>query len=272
MNLQSANGENYLLMRVKGKCSVQMNLDGSLAPNELASFVADNFENFRAKEGSQHIATFSSQLNFLEKFCNLKSCSVLDFGSGIGTFIPIILNFSRASIVAVEKNEWCRKQFEKNVFEGRDNLQNRIRLAESIPSDLFDVVIIDDDICRKELSKMLCSKGLKFIFIEGWRNKTVGQISRRLTLYGYSASFFRGESRLKEFNRLGKSNRIEEKAGSGFILKRSGFWSNLKSWFCRLRETGELKEWVKQFYFWLGRSVRFRSRIEMLTRKKNLIN
>ena len=80
-----------------------MKMDKAMQANHLADFVGENFDRFKTKEGSQHIATFSSQLNFLENFCKLDVSNILDFGSGIGTFVPIMLTFSKAQIVAVEK-------------------------------------------------------------------------------------------------------------------------------------------------------------------------
>jgi hypothetical protein len=55
---------------------------------------SSNYDNFKKIEGSEYIATFSSQLNFVEQLVRLKPETVLVYGTGIGTFIPIILNNS----------------------------------------------------------------------------------------------------------------------------------------------------------------------------------
>jgi SAM-dependent methyltransferase len=225
-------------------------------------YVSKNFENFRNKEGSQHIATFSSQLNFLEKFCHFEFRHVLDYGSGIGTFVPLILEFSKAKITSVERNEWCQNEFRTNIYRSFEAAESRVFLRDSIPFEDFDVIIIDDEISRAELRLLLSSSHLGMIFVEGWRNKTVGQISRRLMLYGYEANFSRGDSRLEEFSRRGKALRTHEKGGSTFILRKGSRFSNLKSWLLRVRETKEFMELFKALYFFSRRKISVRSRLK----------
>jgi hypothetical protein len=231
---------------------------------ETSDFVARNFDRFKSLEGSQHIATFSSQLNFVEVLKALQPLKALDFGSGIGTFIPLILNFSKAHVWAVERNSWCRNQFIKNAQSIFPDQNNRVILTSAIIADSYNVIVIDDDISRSEIHRLLRNKHLKLIFIEGWRKRTVGHISRRLLFFGYSAIFIRGESRLSEFNRVGQAGRKMEKAGSWFLLEKDNSLSNFKSWLIRIQRTHEIQEMVKPFYFWLRRSLSIRSFINRI--------
>ena len=78
---------------------------------EVPNLVAKNFDTFAQLEGSQHIATFSSQLNLAECLVNFEFKQILDYGSGIGTLVPILLKLTDGKICAVEKN---RRALAKN--------------------------------------------------------------------------------------------------------------------------------------------------------------
>jgi tRNA1(Val) A37 N6-methylase TrmN6 len=70
---------------------------------KFSEFCKSNVSRFQSLEGSEHIATFSSQLNLASIIVDAKARNVLDFGTGIGTLVPLILQFSEAKIYAVEK-------------------------------------------------------------------------------------------------------------------------------------------------------------------------
>ena len=70
---------------------------------ETPILVASNFRTFERLEGSQNMATFSSQLNLAECLLNFEFKQILDYGSGIGTLVPILLKLTDAKICAVEK-------------------------------------------------------------------------------------------------------------------------------------------------------------------------
>ena len=241
-----------------------MKMDKAIQSNHLADFVGKNFDSFKTKEGSQHIATFSSQLNFLENFCKLDVSNILDFGSGIGTFVPIMLTFSKAQIVAVEKNAWCMEQFEINMSQSFPDFKTRVHLVSEIISAQYDIVVIDDDISRKELHMLLKSRRLKYIFIEGWRNRTVSHISKRLPFFGYSAEFVRGNSRLQDFSRLGKHGIHREKAGSWFLLEQTSLVVGIYSWIIRLHKTKEITKTFKEFFYFVLRKLNIRQRFTKL--------
>ena len=228
---------------------------------EVPNLVAKNFDTFAQLEGSQHIATFSSQINLAECLVNFEFKQILDYGSGIGTLVPILLKLTDGKICAVEKNKWCREQFNSNLrtLEGK-NIQ-RINLVSEIDFKPFDAVIIDDEISRKDIGGLLKNTNLKFIFIEGYRNKTVGQISKRLPFFGFSGKFIRCKSRLQEHQRTDKARRIEEKAGAYFILSRCHKVGNFKSWLKRINATREIQEVGKELYFWLRRTLSIRKRL-----------
>lgn len=231
---------------------------------KLSEFCKSNVSRFQSLEGSEHIATFSSQLNLASIIVDAKCKNVLDFGTGIGTLVPLILQFSEAKIYAVEKNAWCQSKFKENMSDVSFSEKSRIELHSQIPFQDFDLVIIDDDISRREIHKLLRSKDLSFIFVEGWRNRTIGHISKRLPLFGFSAEFARGKSRLSEFGLKDLLGREMEKAGSWFLLSRKKPLENLLSWINRINETDEIKELLKEFYFWLRRKLSIRSRLGRL--------
>ena len=234
---------------------------------ETASLVTNNFQTFEQLEGSQNMATFSSQLNLAECLLNFEFKQILDYGSGIGTLVPILLKLTDAKICAVEKNSWCRDQFYLNLrtLEGK-NIE-RINLIPKIEFKSFDAVIIDDAISRKDISHLLKNTNLRFIFIEGHRNRTVGQISRRLPFFGFSSKFVRCQSRLREYQRTDKFGSDEEKAGSYYILLRCKMVQNFQSWLIRIAETGEIQEVVKESYFYLRRAFSIRKRLINLKKK-----
>jgi hypothetical protein len=231
---------------------------------DLLTLCKENYEYFSKLEGSQHIATFSSQLNFVEQLVCSKADRVLDFGSGIGTFVPLILSKSNSKIYAVEKNEWCKNQFSVNILTNPTIDSDRVNLSGSIPALNFNVVVIDDDISRSEIHQILKGRNLSLIFVEGWRNRTVGHISKRLWIFGYCAVFHRGKSRLLEAERVGERGEKFEKAGSYFLLVPGNPFQSFKSWLKRISKTGELTELFKEFYYWVSRSISLRSRIKKI--------
>lgn len=229
---------------------------------KLSEFCKSNVSRFQSLEGSEHIATFSSQLNLASIIVDAKARNVLDFGTGIGTLVPLILQFSEAKIYAVEKNAWCQSKFKENMSNVSSSEKSRIELHSQIPFIDFDLVIIDDYISRIEIHKLLRGKNLSLIFVEGWRNRTIGHISKRLPLFGYSAEFIRGKSRLSEFGIIDLQGRDFEKAGSYFILSRQSAKENYLSWLRRLTSTSEFNELLKEFYYWLRRILSVRARIK----------
>lgn len=229
---------------------------------KLSEFCKSNVSRFQSREGSEHIATFSSQLNLASIIVDAKARNVLDFGTGIGTLVPLVLQFSEAKIYAIEKNAWCQSQFKENMRDLSLQDKSRIELHSQIPFKDFDLVIIDDDISRREIHKLLRGKKLSFIFVEGWRNRTIGHISKRLPFFGFSAEFVRGKSRLSEFGIRDLQGRDFEKAGSWFILSRQSAKENYLSWLRRLSSTSEFNELLKEFYYWLRRIFSVRARIK----------
>jgi len=214
---------------------------------------------FINKKGSEHIATLSSLMNLSELLTDYEPKSVLDFGSGIGTITQLVLRTTKATVVCYEKNSWCIDQLKLNILE-----KNRIEITDVIPSQKFDVIIIDDDISRKQIRKIIGNCRPKTVFIEGYRNRTVGQISKRLMFYGLSASYERGNSREDEFSGILTSEKIKriknEKAGAWFLLDKRDLFSNLFSWLSRLGKTREIMEVIKQSYFAISRTLSIRSR------------
>lgn len=236
-----------------------------MIPNSLSDIAYQNWCHFKQLEGSKHIATFSSQLNLLEIIQDYEINKALDWGAGIGTISNLLKESKDCDITAYELNKWCRDQFKSNLA-----LIKEIELKDEFPliSD-FDLIVIDDDINRKQIRLLLKSKNIKVIFIEGWRNKTVGHVSFGLLSRGKSAQFKRCTSRLQEFDLHGKNGNRIEKSGSYFIVSAEKYLVvlALNSWVKRIKNTNEFKELFKELYFWISRSLAVRSKIRMLCKK-----
>lgn len=218
--------------------------------------VQENFRNFIEKDGSKHIATLSSQINLYRLLKSYEPNLILDWGGGIGTLTKLCLEVvEKANIDVFERNEWCIGEFNKNIPNFRGSILKELNSAN------YDFVIIDDDISRAQIHKILSFPGLKVIFVEGWRNRTVGHISKRAVLHGFSAKFFRSKSQLFLFGRADEW----EKSGSWFVMEHKGIHLDvLMSWISRWRSTREGKEVIKEFYYWIGRMMRPASRIKSL--------
>lgn len=233
--------------------------------NPLNKQVYKVYNEFRVKQGSQHIATISSLFNLTTLLDGDDLSLILDFGAGIGTITQLCLDITKAKIVCYERNEWCKEQLKANVSDIA-----RIEVTSNFPNGRFDLIAIDDDISRKEIRRILKNCRPRVIFIEGYRNRTVGQVSKRLLLYGYTAKFVRGKSQEIHFSELLSNEdmtRIKgEKAGAWFVLSEGNHYSNFISWIKRLLSTGEIIEVLKESYFAISRKVAIRSRIRKLKR------
>lgn len=221
---------------------------------ELAFY---NYKFFKSKNGSAHIATFSSQLNLIELLNKYKCHSVLDYGSGIGTVTKLLKTVGVTSIFCFERSEWCKVEAAVNLHPYTPQYVSG--LSESVA---FEAICIDDEITRSQISQVLKQDKLKVIFIEGWRNKTAAQVSRRLLIYGYAASFSRGTARFDSEWDFNESLRGEEKAGCWFVIDKQAFHVAFLSWARRVSKTSEFNELLKEFHFWFRRSLSIRSRLK----------
>jgi hypothetical protein len=236
-----------------------------MTPSSLSYIAQQNFNHFKQLEGSKHIATFSSQLNLLEVILKFDIKNALDWGAGIGTITKLLILSKDCDVTAYESNAWCRDQFKKNL-----ELNERIELSNKFPLDpKYDLIVIDDDISRKQIRQLLKEGKTKVIFIEGWRNKTVGHVSLALLLNRFPAQFKRCASRLEEFDLYSKKGTRIEKSGSYFIVfaEKKHIWLSLLSWVKRLKKTNEFRELFKELYFWVSRVLAVRSRIKKLSRQ-----
>lgn len=202
--------------------------------SELIRFIQSNFDHFSSLPGSKHISSRSSALNLLELLIIFKPISVLDWGSGIGTLIPLYDFVNTSKIIAVEKNEWCRNQFATNT-----KVFKNLVLKDDLPCDLeFEFIVIDDEIDMRTIFSLISRVSFpKVIFIEGWRNRTIAKLSFALLLCGLSASFTRQKDRSREF-----SLSEREKSGAHFELFKHNRFNSLASWITRCSMTLEFRE------------------------------
>lgn len=227
----------------------------------LPELTFSNYQYFKSKNGSAHIATFSSQLNLVELLKSTECNSILDYGSGIGTVAKLMETIGIAEIFCFERSEWCKEQAINNLHPTTPQY-----IYELTGRVGFEAVCIDDEISRKQISQMLKEKKLRVIFIEGWRNKTASQVSRRLFVHGYTATFNRGAARLNSEWTFNKSLRTQEKAGCWFIIEKQSLHLAFLSWTRRVSRTGEFKELFKEFYFWFRRLLSVRMRLQQYSK------
>jgi hypothetical protein len=231
----------------------------------FVKLVKNNYHTFSSLPGSNHIASRSSQLNLLELLHIFKPNMVLDWGSGIGTLVPLYCHVNARLIIAVEKNEWCRSQFISNI-KTADN----ITLNEELPSNFnFDFVVIDDEISLKSILSLISQESFpKVIFVEGWRNRTVAKLSFIIFVHGLSANFTRGKDRSQEFELAEK-----EKSGAHFALSKENPVHSLISWLKRCSRTHEFREFRNFLMQNLGlfrllRLLNFKARFRGILRLK----
>ena len=223
----------------------------------LPQIAFENYKLFESKSGSDHIATFSSQLNLLEQLAGINPGAVLDFGSGIGTLTKLVQQSGVKDVFCYEKSEWCKLQAQENLKPF-----SPVYFSELSDLPLIEVVIIDDEISRKQIYQLLRQPNLKLIFIEGWRNKTASQISHRLPWCGYGGIFVRGVTKWNQEWTFSQDLQQFEKAGCWFLIQKQNRILAGLNWMKRIRATGEIKEVIKEFYFWSARTVRVRSRLK----------
>jgi hypothetical protein len=210
------------------------------------SIVQSNFDRFKSYEGSDHIATRSSQINMLTLLESIKPREILEFGAGIGTLTALALENSEANITAVEKNKWCLEQFAVHNLPN-----NRIMLTQSMPmSNHYDFYIIDDAISINEVCKIFDGKKKSFIvFIEGKRSSTVAKLSFYSIFYKYSSVYIKFPSRLDLFEESSS-----EKGGSYFHFFKSPLMGVIFSYFRRFKKTKELQH----FYYYIRNRIKNR--------------
>ncbi len=199
-----------------------------------------NFDKFSTLEGSKHIATLSSQRNLAELAFRFKPKTILDWGSGIGTLTALVSKITNPKVYAYEESEYCKNLAKKyldmveiHYIQASDNL-NQIEAA-----------FIDASISKENITSILGAPNLKFIFIEGWRNSTVIQISRTLPKFGLSAKFKRGNG----YAGYIINSKNYEKAGAWFVLRKSNRMQSSFSRVVRIWGTGEISDLILRNYF-----------------------
>jgi hypothetical protein len=190
-----------------------------------------NFERFKSLEGSKHIATLGSQHVLAELLSRFEPKAILDWGSGIGTLLQLANDVCHPRLFAYEENSWCRERARENLT----TLKFEYISTSDTPKDL-DAVFIDAGIEIDQLDSILMVDTLQFIYVEGWRNTTCIQISKRLRAHGYSAKFTRPGGLVAHYRRSDSY----EKRGSFFVLRKEKKLRSAYSRIARIFPTGEL--------------------------------
>lgn len=206
--------------------------------DDNSKIVNDIYKKFKGYNGSEHIATTNSMMNLLEIIQDNTFCEVLDFGAGIGTISALLLDNTSGRITAIEKNEWCTKEFTKNLLPN-----HRIDLYSYLPKKHFDLCIIDDLITVVEIMRIFSSAGNNLVvFIEGRRGMSVALFSLVSMFYRYCGSYFEGK---RSWNIYGEN--YLEKAGSYFVFTKSTLSKSVISWLKRIKRIDE-RDNLKYFF------------------------
>lgn len=105
---------------------------------------------FKAKPGSDHIASDFALAHFSALVRVHPVKSVLEFGAGIGTMTYLLLSrLPDARIVCAERNEWCREQFEANIPADWRPRVTLLPVGRPRIDEVFDLAIVDGPVSRK---------------------------------------------------------------------------------------------------------------------------
>ncbi len=226
-------------------------------------FALQNHDYFSKLEGSKHIATLTSQLNLENLLNQFNPKAILDWGSGIGTLTNLAHKVCDPKLYAFEQDKYCRDLAAINLA----GLPVEYVSEDYIPVDI-EAAFLDGEISKLQINRLIASKNLKFIFIEGWRNKTVIEISRQLQRKGYAAKFERHGGWLSYYSKPEGF----EKGGAWFILEKSNKPKVLISRLKRIKSTGAAADPIMKAFFELStKTHKFRHpKSTFLSRKRAL--
>jgi hypothetical protein len=152
---------------------------------------------------------------------------VMDFGAGIGTLTSLVIKNTNANLTAIEKNEFCIKQFTKHNLPN-----NRITLLDEIPRHSnFDLAIIDGAIQAREILRLFYGSKNIIVFIEGRRSSTIARLNFYSIFFRLNRKFQYCPSRLNLFG----SSEIE-KGGSYFIFNKDTLLKTIFTWMQQLKK------------------------------------
>lgn len=185
------------------------------------------YNEFASKLGSDQIATRQALRSIGKYALSFETLDILEIGAGIGTitFFLFELNDSKiSSYVALERNEWCRKEFMKNIKK------DKIILMDSLNSKLLtnrNFVIVDDLTNSEEMTQIIKLVTEGVIIVEGHRFQQRLQILKVLRSFGKKYKYFHvGKSQdsykgVGIFHLDGSLNRNTLKYVSDFMRIRS---------------------------------------------------
>jgi hypothetical protein len=131
------------------------------------------------------------------------SLDVLEIGASIGTITAFLLSlneFKIDSYIAVESNDWCRKQFKLNIKS------NKVVLTHSLVEPLaktINFLIIDDLTTLDEISSVINNMSEGVIIIEGHRFKQRLQILKVIKSRGKKYTYWSIGGFLDSYKGLG---------------------------------------------------------------------
>lgn len=129
---------------------------------------------FKAKPGSQHIASITA-ISALKNWLKVeKPLNVLEIGSGIGTLTYTIIKSldsipskAKYTLICVEDNEYCRNELRTNLSNYADRFIV-IRNISELPVDANDFAFVITDGGSHQDASLFSRLGASaFIFVEG---------------------------------------------------------------------------------------------------------
>ena len=160
---------------------------------QIAEFT---YNEFSSKLGSDQIATRQALRSIGRVTLSFKSLDILEIGAGIGTITFFLFKLDGSKIntyIALERNDWCRKEFIKNIKS------NKVVLLDSLESKLLknpNFVIVDDVTTSEEIIQIINAVLQGVIIVEGHRFKQRLQILKAIQSKGKKYKYLHvGKSR-----------------------------------------------------------------------------
>lgn len=161
----------------------------------------DIFDRFRARPGSDQIASAFALSGLAYWLNRQRPGRVLEIGAGIGALSEVIRRwmtsdfaaFAETEAVCVEDDPWCQVRWREHLAF----LPPGMRLVDKIPNEFFDFVILDGPQIRPEEWAVLTPQAT--VFVEGRRREQCRALRAFLTGMASASASWRPGDRTKGY-------------------------------------------------------------------------
>jgi hypothetical protein len=156
----------------------------------VETLASDIFREFKAKPESRYIAAEFTLVELARLIARVKPMRVLEVGAGIGTITKLLLTHPDRPkhLTVTEGHSVCLAELSKNL-DGLDLAgYTLVKSANELDmSEHFDLVIFDGSLDAEQQYAVL--RAGTWCFVEGNRNKTIGELKQRLARRGLDIVF-----------------------------------------------------------------------------------